>query len=178
MDFLELASRRRSVRAYRDTPVPMADIKSCLEAARLAPSACNSQPWHFVVVTDPDRRHRLGELSRLPGTSLNRFVAEAPAVIAVVATRPKITSQIGGFLKGKQYYLLDIGIATEHLCLEATERGLGTCMVGWFDGKETKKLLRLPRSRHVALLVTLGYPADEARTKNRKRLEEIVSYDS
>jgi nitroreductase len=177
MDFMELVSQRRSVRAYRDIPVPLGDIKSCLEAARLAPSACNSQPWHFVVVTDSQRRRRLGELSRLPGTSMNSFVGEAPVIIAVVSTRPRITSQIGGFLKRKQFYLLDIGIATEHLCLEAAERNLGSCMVGWFDEKKTKRLLGLRRGRRVPLLVTLGYPADEWRQKSRKSLEKVVSWD-
>lgn len=90
---------------------------------------------------------------------------------------PRARIRDRGFLKGKQGYLLDIGIATEHLCLEATERGLGTCMVGWLDEKKTKKLLGLPKSRRLDLLVTLGYPAEEVGTKSRESLNQIVSWE-
>lgn len=176
MTFLELATRRRSVRSYRDDPVSEELLATCLEAARLAPSACNAQPWHFVVVDKPEVRRRLAEESRLPGTGMNRFVFEAPVVVALLSERPNITSQIGGFLKGKPFYLLDLGIVAEHFCLQAAELGLGSCMIGWFNEKAVSRLLRLPRGKRIALLITVGYPAGEQKPKRRKPLEEIATW--
>jgi nitroreductase len=175
MNFGELVEKRRSVRSYLADPVQEEDIAACLEAARLAPSACNAQPWHFIVVADPDRRTRLAELSRLPGSGMNRFVAEAPVIVALLAVRPNISSRVGGFLKGKPFQLIDVGIAAEHFCLAAAERGLGTCMLGWFGEKKVKRLLGVPGGTGVALLITLGYPADTERPKQRKSIREIAS---
>jgi nitroreductase len=126
---------------------------------------------------------RLGELSehtRLAGASMNRFVGEAPVIIAVVSEQPNVTSRIGAFLKNKPFYLVDIGIATEHLCLQAAELGLGTCMVGWFDEPAVARVLGVPKRMRVALLVTLGYPAassmrPDAGRYRRKELSRIAS---
>ncbi|MFW6229026.1 MAG: nitroreductase family protein, partial [Alkalispirochaeta sp.] len=173
MDFMDLVELRRSVRAYRDDLVPPEIVDSCLEAARLAPSATNSQPWHFVVVTEGDARRKIGEWSRLPGNRMNAFVEEAPVIVAIVAEPPRLATQIGAFLQKTPFYLIDIGIAAEHFCLRAAEAGLGTCMIGWFDEKKVASLLRVPRGpglqrRRVALLITLGYPDDTPRQKKRK----------
>lgn len=174
MNFDELAGERRSVRSYLSDSVPEDDLLGCLEAARMAPSACNSQPWHFVVATDEPRRGRLAELTRLPGSGMNRFVSQAPILVALLAEKPNITSRIGGFLKNKPFYLIDIGIAAEHFCLAAAERGLGTCMLGWFNEKKVRRELAVPQGSRVALLITLGYPADEPRPKQRKPLSRIA----
>lgn len=187
MDFAELISARRSVRSYAVESVAEELLEHCLEAARRAPSACNAQPWHFVVVTDPEDRARLGELSRLPGTGMNRFMPEAPVIIALVTEKPNITSRIGAYLKDKPYYLMDVGIAAEHLCLQAAELGLGTCMIGWFEESAARELLQIPRQLRIALLITLGYPGDQNltadrvepgasdRSRPRKQLSEIAS---
>jgi nitroreductase len=176
MDFEKLVHARYSARSYHGQAVEEEKVTSCLAAARRAPSACNAQPWHFVVVRDSAARARLGELSRLSASGMNRFVGEAPVVIAIVAEPPNITSRIGGFLKGKPFYLVDIGIAAEHLCLQATELGLGTCMIGWFDEKEVRALLGIPRGKRVALLVTLGYPAESLeKPRRRKSLSRVAS---
>ncbi|MDA3948911.1 MAG: nitroreductase family protein [Spirochaeta sp.] len=182
MDFLKLVQHRRSVRAYREDPVPPDLLTSCLEAARLAPSATNSQPWHFIVVTDTEVRSRIAELTRLPGSRMNAFAAQAPVIIAVVAEPPRLVTQIGALLQKTPFYLLDIGIAAEHLCLRAAEAGLGTCMIGWFDEKKVASLLGIPKGsglhrRRVSLLITLGYPADAPREAKRKPLQSIVSYE-
>ena len=173
MDFLELAKQRRSVRAYTDTRVSKDLIESCIEAARLAPSACNSQPWYFVTVTDPERRARIAEWSRLSVTGMNRFVSQAPVIVALVAEPANVESRIGSWLKKRPYYLIDIGIAAEHFCLRATEVGLGTCMIGWFDEKKVHGLLDIPPGKRIALLITVGYPGDEERPKRRKSLDAI-----
>ena len=185
MDFADLVRMRRSVRAYAERPVSEQEVETCLEAARRAPSACNAQPWHFVVIREGQTRKRLGELSRLAGTRMNRFVGEAPVIVAITAERPNITSRIGAVLKKKPYYLMDIGMAAEHLCLQAAELGLGTCMIGWFDEPEVRSLLGVSRGLRVALLVTLGRPADEGaggetageepRPRRRKDLSRIAS---
>jgi nitroreductase len=116
---------------------------------------------------------------------MNRFVGEAPVIVAITAERPNITSRIGAVVKKKPYYLMDIGMAAEHLCLQAAELGLGTCMIGWFDEPEVRALLGVPRGLRVALLVTLGRPADEGagretgggepRPRQRKDLSRIAS---
>jgi nitroreductase len=176
MSFLDLVSRRRSVRAYRDEPVANELIESCLEAARLAPSACNAQPWHFVVVEKEALRRGLAEESRLPGTRMNRFVFDSPVVIALLAERPNISSRIGGFLKGKPFYLMDLGIVAEHICLQAAELGLGSCMIGWFNERRVARLLGLSPGKRVALLITIGYAGDDSKPRRRKSLEEIVTW--
>jgi len=177
---MELVELRRSVRAYREDPVPPEMIDSCLEAARLAPSATNSQPWHFVVVTDAESRRKIAGWTRLPGSRMNAFVEEAPVIVAIVAEPPRLVTQIGAALQKTPFYLIDVGIAAEHLCLRAAETGLGTCMIGWFDEKKVASLLGIPRGvgvqrKRVALLLTLGYPADEPREKKRHSFGTVVS---
>lgn len=184
MDFTTLVEQRRSVRAYAETPVPRSAIEQCLQAARLAPSACNAQPWHYVVVSDTPRRTELARLTVPPVGAMNRFAVQAPLIVAVIAERPNISSQIGAALKNKPFYLIDIGISAEHFCLQAAELGLGTCMIGWFDEKRTRALLEVPKSRRPVLLITVGYPesgssAQAGRSpqggKRRKALEAVAS---
>ena len=173
MTFLDLVKKRQSDRSYLSTPVEREKIERALEAARLAPSACNSQPWYFIAVTDPELKNAIAERTTSPLIPINRFVPEAPVIVAVVTERPALSAQIGGFMKGKEFNLIDIGIAVEHFCLQAAEDGLGTCMLGWFDEKKVKKLLGLPRHKRVALLISVGYPKEtNTRTKIRKAAED------
>ena len=177
MSFLKLASARFSVRKYKNTPVERVRILHCLEAARLAPSACNSQPWHFVVVDNPEEVAVLAEKTTLPLSKLNRFVKGSPVIVALVAEKPVLSAQIGGLIKKKPYYLMDIGIAADHFCLQAVEEGLGTCMLGWFNERAVKKYLSVPDKRSIPLLITLGYPAKEVPpVKVRAKLEDIYSF--
>jgi nitroreductase len=178
--FENLVRSRFSLRAYTDQPVAPETIRRCVESARLAPSACNSQPWHFIVVTDAQRRKALARLTVPPGGVMNAFAAQAPVIVAIVAERPNITSQIGSVLKNKPFYLIDVGITAEHFCLQAAELGLGTCMIGWFQEKETRKLLGIPRGRRPVLLITVGYPPEgrlEPPPRKRKDLEAIMSIE-
>lgn len=179
MNFLELAQRRQSVRKYQpERRIPREVLERCLEAARLAPSACNSQPWSFVVADEPDRVRALAAAAcGHPPYGLNHFLADASAIVAVVAEKMKLAARLGAQFRGVPYGLVDVGIAGEHLVLQATEEGLGSCWIGWFDEGAAKRVLGLPRARKVELLIGLGYPAeDRARPKNRKPLDEIRRY--
>lgn len=177
MEFIELVRRRQSCRAYSTRPVARDLIDKCLEAARLAPSACNSQPWTFVVIDQEPLRSQVYEAMTGGVYSLNRFTRLAPVLIAVITEKSKYAAQLGGFLRAVQYNLIDIGIAGQHLDLQAAELGLGCCWLGWFNEKAVKKSLRLPSSSRIDVMFSLGYPADESiRPKTRKQLSEIRYY--
>ncbi|NMD17173.1 MAG: NAD(P)H nitroreductase [Synergistaceae bacterium] len=177
MAFLELARKRKSVRSYRGDPVPREVIDRCLEAARLAPSACNSQPWSFVVVDTPQRRREFVEAAYSGLHFINSFAKEAPVHIAVIRERAKATARWGGLAKGVDFTLIDIGMACEHLVLQAAEEGVGSCIMGWFDQGAVKKILGLSRGARVDILVCLGYPKQQGpAVKQRKTLEEIRRY--
>ena len=118
-------------------PVSREMVMKCLEAARLAPSACNSQPWKFVVVDDVALLPQMGAAAA--GMGMNGFAREVPVIVAVVLEKMNLTARIGSVIKDKEYSLLDVGIAVEHFCLQAAELGLGTCIMGWFDEKESEK---------------------------------------
>lgn len=135
MDFSELVNKRQSDRQYQQKPVDKALLLQCLEAARVAPSACNSQPWKFVVVDEPSLVSEMA--SAAAGMGMNKFAFQAPVIVAVVLEKMNLTARIGSVIKDKEYSLLDIGIAVEHFCLQASELGLGTCILGWFDEKRS-----------------------------------------
>ncbi len=179
MNFLDLARKRYSVRRYKPDKVDRRLIMNAVEAARLAPSACNAQPWHFIVSDEPERVRSLAEATLLPLSKLNRFVSKAPVIVAVVAESPNLSSSIGGYVKNKPYYLMDIGMAAEHFCLQAAEDGLGTCILGWFNEKKVKKFLNVPKSRSIPLLITLGYPEEGIKpVKNRIPVEKMCSFNT
>lgn len=171
MDFQSLILQRQSVRKYDSTPVEKEKIMQCIEAARLSPSACNSQPWTFVVVEDEELRFKVEKAAT--GFGMNTFTTQAPVVVAIVLEKPNFTSKIGSVMKDKEYTLMDIGIAASQFCLQASELGLGTCMVGWFDEKKVKSLLDIPRSKRIPLLITLGYSLSKQREKIRKPVDKM-----
>lgn len=178
MSILETIKKRRSVRHYLDKPVEKEKIIQCLEAARLAPSACNAQPWKFIVVDEPDLKNRLCAVAFSGIYKINMFVKEAPVIIVVVSEKEKFLSKIGAYLRQTSYYLIDIGIAAEHLVLQAQELGLGSCWIGWFDERQVKKVLNIPKNKKVDILIALGYPKeDKPRDKERYSLEKISSFN-
>jgi nitroreductase len=159
--------------------VEKAKIERCLEAARLSPSACNSQPWRFIVVDNPELKNAIADTTSSRIIGINHFTKQAPVHIVVVREQPNFSANVGGLIWCKDYTHYDIGIATGMLCLQATELGLGTCILGWFNGKKVKKILNIPRTKKVELIITLGYPAsEEIRSKKRKLLEEVCSYNT
>jgi nitroreductase len=168
--FLELTQQRRSVRGYRDKPVEAETLDYIFETARIAPSACNKQPWRFVVVTDSKKRAAIckkGMGAPVP----NPWAITAPVIIALCVGYSPVIHTAGKLLKGVDYRLLDAGIAGEHLCLAAAEQGLGTCWIGWFKPRIIKRILEIPRGTKPVSLITLGYPAEEVEHDDKKRLE-------
>lgn len=175
MKFNELALQRQSVRKYLDKPVEKAKIEQCIETARISPSAHNSQPWKFIVIDDPQLRTQVGECAA--GMGMNKFVPTAPVIIAVVMEKMGTLTSIASVIKDKEFSLLDLGIATNQLCLQAADLGLGTCIVGWFDEKKVKRLLGVDKKKRVPLLITLGYSDAPIRPKTRKPTEGICSWN-
>jgi nitroreductase len=174
--FLELLGKRQSVRGYINKPVEKEKLIRCIEAARLAPSACNSQPWKFIIVDDKEIKNELADLTTTQLLPINHYTKQAPVHVVLIMEKPNLTSKIGELIWDKPYTLIDIGIAAIQFCLQATVEGLGTCMLGWFNEKKVKKLLNIPASKRAALVITVGYPAsEEIRNKQRKTIEEIFS---
>ena len=176
--FLDLVNKRQSDRAYLNKAIEREKIDRCLEAARLAPSACNSQPWTFIVVNDKKIKNQIADATSNALLPLNHFTKQAPVHIVIVQESPKLTAKLGSLIKDKEFPLIDIGIAAEHFCLQATSEGLGSCMLGWFNEKRVKELLEIPEMKRPILIITLGYPAKKLRAKKRKKLSEIVRYNS
>ena len=179
MTFAELLKTRQSVRQYDPKPVEEEKLEQLIEAVRLSPSASNSQPWKLVVVDEPELRARVAQATFSAAFAFNRFSLGAPVIVVFCVEKAGLVTQVGGFLKMRPYYLIDIGIAAAHFCLQAAELGLGTCMLGWFDEKKIKRLLGIPRANRIGLLVTLGYPAegDRAREKTRKAADRISRFN-
>ncbi|RKX86189.1 MAG: hypothetical protein DRP57_02100 [Spirochaetes bacterium] len=156
--FMNLIKKRKSERSY-DSGHEVADgcIESMVEAARLAPSASNRQPWHFIAVKDADIRKRICR-EALGGIVANKFAFEAPVIFILCTETGFSAVKVGEIVKGIPYHLIDAGIAGEHLVLRAAELGMGTCWIGWFNGKKIKKILNIPKGIKVVSLITAGYP--------------------
>ena len=175
-DFLQMVQARQSDRSYdKERPVEPEKLERVLEAARLAPSACNAQPWRFVVITDKELAQKAGKAAA--GLGMNKFAKDAPVHILVVEESANITSLLGGKVKGKHFPLIDIGMAAAHISLAAEAEGLGSCILGWFDEKELKQLAGIPASKRLLLDIVIGYPAKEKRKKIRKPKEKVISYN-
>ena len=176
MSFLDLANKRYSVRNYKTTPVPQEMLVRCIEAARLAPSACNSQPWKFIIVDDPKLVNELAKAAFEGLLDFNHFAFKAPVLVLIVSERENLSAKFGSIVKKKNFSQMDIGIAAEHFCLQAAEEGLGTCIIGWFNEKKVKKILSIPKLKRVELVITVGFSADEKiPLKKRKSMDEILS---
>jgi nitroreductase len=178
LEMLELIKKRQSDRSYNSKVVEKDVLDRVIEAGRMAPSACNAQPWKFIVVEDPGLLDQLATAASAKLLGMNSFVSQAPVQIVVIREKANMSSRIGATIKNKDYSLIDIGIASENICLQAAAEGLGSCMIGWFDEKMVKKILHIPASKRVELLITIGYPAKEHREKKRKPVEEISSTNS
>jgi len=147
-----------------------------LEAGRLSPSACNAQPWKFIVVDDPELKSKIADATSNRVIGINHFTKQAPVHIVIVMEPANFNSNFGSIVKDKNLPLIDIGIAAAHISLQATAEGLGTCIIGWFNETSVKKLLNIPRGKRVILIITLGYSAnEELREKKRKSTNEVVS---
>ena len=153
MEFYEVITTRRSVRSYRPDPIPEDALGRVLNAARIAPSAGNRQPWKFILVTDEGLRRQL-----VPACNEQSFIAEAPVIIAAVCAFKTHYDESG--YPGTMFRVVDVAIALDHLTLAARAEGLGTCWIGAFSNEEVKKVLSIPPEVQVVALTPLGYPAD------------------
>lgn len=173
MDFMTIAQTRQSCRNYDpDRPVEQEKLDAVLEAARLAPSACNGQPYHLTVCRG-ETAQKLAKATM--GMGMNKFAAQAPILIAI-SEKPYVkTAALGAKLKGIDYRSIDIGIVSAYLTAEAAAQGLSTCILGWVDAEKAKEACGVEEKIH--LVITLGYAAegDKLRTKKRKDRAELVT---
>jgi len=179
MPVLDAIGRRVSCRAYQSTPVTQAQLMQILEAARLAPSACNQQPWRFAVVRDLDLRRRIVEDGFLPGIKMAWAIA-APVHMVIGMERSFVTHRLAASVSGVDYPWVDIGIAGEHLVLAATELGLGTCWIGWIKPRVVRRIVGWPASVKPVVVITVGYASDTDAgappASRRKPLAELVRW--
>lgn len=173
MDFLEIANTRQSCRSYdTEREVEQEKLDAILQAVRLAPSACNGQPYHLTVCRGQAAKDAAAATM---GMGMNKFASQAPVVI-VISEEPYVKSAaLGAKVKGNDYRSIDIGIAAAYLTAEAAAQGLGTCILGWFDGERLRALCGVKYP--IRLVITLGYPGekDTLRTKRRKDISELVT---
>jgi nitroreductase len=167
MNFLDLVRQRSSVRGYLTNPVEEEKIRYILQAANSAPSACNNQPWVFIIIRDQHSRSRLEKVYNRP------WFIQAPVIIAACCDHSVSWHRSDG----KDYGDIDIAIAFDHLTLAATEQGLGTCWIGAFDAVEARAALLLPETIEPIAFTPLGYPAPDKPRKVRKQLDEIIHWE-
>ncbi len=176
--FQRILSGRRSIRRYLETPVEPEKLRACLEAARLAPSAHNVQPWRFIVVDEPGLKDRVAAAAFSGIYSGSKFAAPAPVLLVLLAKPGGAAVRAGSKLLGVPFHFLDMGIAGEHIVLQAEELGLATCWMGWFDHRRVRKTLAIPRGFKIVALMPLGY-AEKRPTREppRRTLEEIITFN-
>ena len=177
----EVIKTRHSVRQFADKKVSREDIAACLEAARLAPSACNSQPTHFVVLDDKDVKDSFADAVFTGRFLPCKFFKSAPVLVVVcVEQNANLTVKAGQKVAGRPFYITDQAIAAEHFVLKATELGLGTCWVGWFSSKKAQEFLRTPKGVEIHTLIALGYSKNPTSktSHSRKKLEEMSSFNT
>jgi nitroreductase len=167
LDVFEAIQTRRSIRSYKKSPVENAKLVKILEAARLAPSACNFQPWKFIVITNPEVKENLRSAYD------EEWFTSAPVIIVACA----VLDEAWNRKDGEEYWKVDVTIALQNLILAAWEENLGTCWIGAFDEKQVKKILDISDQMRVVAMTPLGYPAEQKeKVTDRKSLDEIMSY--
>ncbi|RLB28103.1 MAG: nitroreductase [Deltaproteobacteria bacterium] len=177
-DVMEIIKGRRSIRRYQDREIPEEHLNKVLEAIRWSPSWTNTQCWEVIVVKDSMIKQKLQE-TLSTGNSATKAIGEAPVVITLCGKL-----QSAGYKKGQattkfgDWFMFDLGIATQNLCLAAHNLNLGTVIVGLFDHDKAKDILKVPEGYEVVALVPLGYPAKEASAPPRKEIGEFVHYDT
>jgi nitroreductase len=169
MDLMEAIKTRRSIRRFRETPVPENLLKEVLNAARLAPSADNAQPWKIIVVRDEQMKQKVTQAS-----NGQKFLVQAPVVLVVCGIPEEAFQTVGGYMSS---HVIDASIALDHVTLAAHSLGLGTCWVAWFKEEKVKDILGIPEDVRVVALTPLGYPDESPERPSRKNLEELIAYD-
>lgn len=175
MDFMELCNARQSCRSYADKPVEHEKLVKCVEAARLAPSGCNSQPWKFVVVETPEVVEKVAKCTQVLGA--NSYISSAKAFIVVLEEHAVLLQQVRAVFDSQVFAKGDLGAAAVTICYAAQEQGLGSCILGLFDRAALSNILSLPLEQRYFCVIALGYENDTTtRPKMRKPLEEITKF--
>jgi nitroreductase len=170
-DFMELCKQRQSCRVFSERPVEHDKLLQCVEAGRLTPSACNSQPWNFVAVETPEIVSQVAQCCQQ--LNQNGWVKAAKAFIVIIEEYAVISS----FLYSQYYAKGDIGAAAAYICLEAAAQGLGSCIIGLYDRIKICELLNIPVEKQIGAVIALGYPANDIiRAKKRKDFDDIVRF--
>lgn len=169
MDLMEAIKTRRSIRRFKPTPVPDNLLKEVLNAARLAPTACNAQPWRLVVVRDEQVKLKLAA-----SANGQKFIAQAPIVIVACGIPEEAFPTVGGYMSS---HVVDVSIVVDHLTLAAHSLGLGTCWIASFKEDKVRELLGVPEDVRVVAITPLGYPDENPERPSRRNLEELVRYE-
>ena len=174
-DFMDLCLRRQSCRDFADKPVEHDKLVKCIEAARLTPSGCNSQPWSFVVVENPEIVPEVAKCAQQMG--INEYISGAKAFIVILEEHAVLMPGIRKILDSQYFAKGDLGAAVVTVCLAAEDQGLGTCILGIYDRERMGQLLNIPIEKQFGGLIAVGYPAgDKVRNKVRKPMEELVRF--
>lgn len=174
-DYFELVQRRESCRNFSDRLVEREKLDRCLEAARLAPSACNSQPWRYLVVTNEETCGKLRPL--VQGMGMNKFADGCRTFIVVVEQKATLSERTAKVFKSQDFASIDLGLSVSQLCYAATEQGLSTCILGWLNEKKIKELFGIQGQERVRLVLCVGYAATDAlRVKQRRPLEDVAIF--
>lgn len=176
-EMLGLITSRQSDRQYSERAVEKEKLERIIEAGRMSPSASNAQPWKFVVITEPELILKIADAASAKIIGMNSFIGQAPVLIVMVREQPNFSSKIGGLLMNRDYSHIDLGIAAANMCNQAEAEGLGSCMIGWFNERQIKKILEIPRFKQIELIITIGYSASRKKEKRRKPYDATVSFN-
>lgn len=181
MNVMELIQTRQSCRSYQDKPVSREDLIQMVEAGRLSPSACNAQPWKFLIIDEPDAKAKLCDALVVEGGATGcAWREKAPAFIAVVEQPANVMPVVKDYYHDSQRFAQgDLGMAVMSMCYEAVQLGLSTCILGLNDQKKMEQHFGIPEGRTVRMILAVGYSAENAepRAKVRKPLEEVCSFN-
>lgn len=180
MEFSEVVQKRYSCRAFdEEKTLSRETIEEIIEAGRMAPSACNSQPWKFIVVDDPVLIEKVAKTTQSALLGINKFTPDAKAFIVIVKDAKAFSEKVAQIMKKRDYVPYDIGIASATMCYKATELGVGSCMLGWYDGEKVQDILQIPSNKSVEIIIALGYPkSDDIPQKRRKDKSLVLSYNT
>lgn len=174
-NFLQLCAQRQSCRDFLPQRIEHEKLLKCIEAARLTPSACNSQPWKFVVVESPDKVAQVAKCTQVLGA--NAYTSTAQSFIVVLEEHATLLPKLREIIDSQYFAKGDLGAVTATICYEAQSQGLGSCILGLFDREKLAKILGLPNEQRFFLVVALGYPTNpQTRPKSRKSIEEIADF--
>ena len=174
MDIFEVFDKRYSCRSYSEQKVEREKLLKIVETARNSPSACNSQPWHFVIVDQEDKVKKVAQATRKGGIGINKFTEKVSAFIVLVKEKPTLVGRVAKAIS-RDYSPNDIGIAMATMSYTATALGLGNCIIGWFDEKKVREVLSIPKSSTPDLILAVGIPDGEKKNPVKKDIDKVCS---